>query len=90
MTATSSNSTKVTSDYWVEFVRIYDSNGDGVLQLDEFINFCRFQVAAVFFSNGVKAKGKFYTRSSRGLQGVYHYDYYYFRLLLAFLQPVQF
>ena len=57
MTATSSNSTKVTSDYWVEFVRIYDSNGDGVLQLDEFINFCRFQVAAVFFSNGVKAKG---------------------------------
>ena len=34
MTATSSNFTKVTSDYWVEFVRIYDSNGDGVLQLD--------------------------------------------------------
>ena len=68
MTATSSNLTKVTSDYWVEFVRIYDSNGDGVLQLDEFINFCRFQVAAVFFSNGAKSKGKFYA-SSGGAAG---------------------
>lgn len=42
---------EVTTDHWVEFTRIFDSNGDGVLQLDEFIDFCRFQVIALYFSN---------------------------------------
>ena len=42
---------KVHSDHWVEFKRIYDADGDGVLSLVEFIQYCRFQVVTVFFSN---------------------------------------
>ena len=39
------------SDYWLEFAKIFDTTGDGVLQMDEFETFCRFQVLALYTAN---------------------------------------
>ena len=35
----------VQTDHWIEFAMIFDSNNDGVLQMDEFETYCRFQVS---------------------------------------------
>ena len=33
---------KFESDHWIEFAQIFDTNGDGVLQMDEFETYCRW------------------------------------------------